>query len=58
MVYTVVGITFVMIFGMRLAYEEFFPEQEPELDGHPVRLNNSEIIPVVCYLNNEYVLYQ
>lgn len=47
MVYTVVGVMFIMIFGMRLAYEEFFPDQEPELDGHPVRINNSEIIPIV-----------
>jgi len=51
MVYTVIGITFIMIFGVRLAYEEFFPEQEPELDGHPVRLNNSEIIPMVHLCN-------
>lgn len=47
MAFTVVGIMFIMIFGVELAYEEFFPAQEPELDGHPVRFNNSEIIPMV-----------
>lgn len=36
-----------MLFGVEIAYQEFFPAQEPELDGHPVRINNSEIIPVV-----------
>lgn len=36
-----------MLFGVEIAYQEFFPAQEPELDGHPVRINNSEIIPMV-----------
>ncbi|XP_018343913.1 PREDICTED: probable palmitoyltransferase ZDHHC16 isoform X1 [Trachymyrmex septentrionalis] len=52
MVYTVVGVMFIMIFGVQLAYEEFFPDQEPELDGHPVRLNNSEIIPMTESLDH------
>ena len=46
MVFTVLGILFIMLFGVEIAYQEFFPAQEPELDGHPVRINNSEIIPV------------
>lgn len=36
-----------MIFGVEIAYQEFFPEHEPDLEGHPVRVNNSVIIPVV-----------
>ena len=36
-----------MVFGLEIAYEEFFPQQDPELDGHPVRINNTVIIPVV-----------
>lgn len=47
MIFTVIGVLFVMLFGVEIAYQEFFPAQEPELDGHPVRINNSEIIPVV-----------
>lgn len=47
MVFTVLGILFIMLFGVEIAYQEFFPAQEPELDGHPVRINNSEIIPMV-----------
>ncbi|XP_046623458.1 palmitoyltransferase ZDHHC16B isoform X1 [Neodiprion virginianus] len=46
MVFTVVGILFIMIFGVEIAYQEFFPEQDPDLEGHPVRINNSLIIPV------------
>ena len=38
-----------MLFGVEIAYQEFFPAQDPELDGHPVRINNSEIIPVVRF---------
>lgn len=47
MAFTVVGILFIMLFGIEIAYQEFFPAYEVELDGHPVRINNSEIIPVV-----------
>lgn len=47
MVFTVAGILFVMIFGAEIAYQEFFPEHDPELEGHPVRMNDSLIIPVV-----------
>lgn len=50
MVFTVLGILFIMLFGVEIAYQEFFPAQEPELDGHPVRINNSEIIPVVIII--------
>nr|XP_031842861.1 palmitoyltransferase ZDHHC16A [Nomia melanderi]XP_031842862.1 palmitoyltransferase ZDHHC16A [Nomia melanderi] len=46
MAFTVLGVLFVMLFGVEIAYQEFFPAQDPELDGHPVRINNSEIIPV------------
>lgn len=54
MAFTVVGILFIMIFGIEIAYQEFFPAHEAELDGHPVRINNSEIIPVVSLY---YILY-
>lgn len=47
MAFTVIGVLFVVSFGLEIAYEEFFPEQDPELDGHPVRINNTVIIPVV-----------
>lgn len=47
MAFTVLGITFIMIFGVEIAYQEFFPPGEPDLDGHPVRINNSQIIPMV-----------
>lgn len=47
MVFTVVGVLFIMVFGVEIAYQEFFPDQDPELNGHPVRINNSQIIPVV-----------
>ncbi|XP_014477873.1 PREDICTED: probable palmitoyltransferase ZDHHC16 isoform X3 [Dinoponera quadriceps] len=52
MAFAVFGFIFIMIFGVELAYEEFFPAQEPELDGHPVRLNNSEIIPMTESLDH------
>ena len=48
-----------MLFGVEIAYQEFFPAQEPELDGHPVRINNnSEIIPVVIILfaENKFII--
>ena len=47
MAFTVVGVIFIMVFGMEIVYEEFFPEQDPELDGHPVRINDTVIIAVV-----------
>lgn len=58
MVFTVLGILFIMLFGVEIAYQEFFPTQEPELDGHPVRINNSEIIPVVIILfaENKFIV--
>ncbi|XP_014208446.1 palmitoyltransferase ZDHHC16A [Copidosoma floridanum] len=47
MVFTVLGIIFIIVFGIQLAYEEFFLSPEPELEGHPVRIiNNSELVPV------------
>ncbi|PBC34906.1 palmitoyltransferase [Apis cerana cerana] len=46
------GILFIMLFGVEIAYQEFFPAQEPELDGHPVRINNSEIIPMTESLDH------
>ncbi|XP_026674225.1 palmitoyltransferase ZDHHC16 isoform X2 [Ceratina calcarata] len=46
------GVLFIMLFGVEIAYQEFFPAQEPELDGHPVRINNSEIIPVTESLDH------
>lgn len=52
MAFTVVGILFIMIFGIEIAYQEFFPAHEAELDGHPVRINNSEIIPVAESLDH------
>ncbi|XP_006563511.1 palmitoyltransferase ZDHHC16B isoform X2 [Apis mellifera] len=52
MVFTVLGILFIMLFGVEIAYQEFFPAQEPELDGHPVRINNSEIIPMTESLDH------
>ncbi|XP_063980173.1 palmitoyltransferase ZDHHC16 isoform X1 [Diachasmimorpha longicaudata] len=46
MAFTVTGITFLMLFGVEIAYKDFFLDQDVELDGHPVRINNSEIIPM------------
>ena len=45
--FTVAGILFIFIFGAQIAYEEFFLSPEPEPHGHPVRIQNSEIIPLV-----------
>lgn len=47
MAFTVLGITFIMIFGVEIAYQELFPDEDPELYGHPVRIVNNEIIPMV-----------
>ncbi|XP_024938502.1 palmitoyltransferase ZDHHC16A isoform X2 [Cephus cinctus] len=52
MAFTVVGILFIMIFGIEIAYQEFFPAQEPDLDGHPVRINDTMIIPVTESLDH------
>lgn len=52
MVFTVLGILFIIIFGVEIAYQEFFPAQDPDLDGHPVRINDSEIIPVTESLDH------
>ncbi|XP_012261316.2 palmitoyltransferase ZDHHC16B isoform X2 [Athalia rosae] len=52
MVFTVVGILFIMIFGVEIAYQEFFPEHDPDLEGHPVRVNNSVIIPMTENLDH------
>ncbi|XP_014235923.1 palmitoyltransferase ZDHHC16A [Trichogramma pretiosum] len=46
MVFTLIGIIFITIFGAQLAIEEFLLSPEPEIEGHPVRVNNSEIIPL------------
>ncbi|KAJ8686787.1 hypothetical protein QAD02_022581 [Eretmocerus hayati] len=46
MIFTVLGTVFIMVFGIQLAYEEFFLSPEPDLEGHPVRISNSEIIPL------------
>lgn len=47
MAFTVAGMVFIAVFGIQLAYEEFFLSPEAEIEGHPVRINNSEIIPLV-----------
>lgn len=52
MVFTVTGVIFLIIFGIPIAYEDFFLSPEPELEGHPVRINNSEIIPQVKFNNH------
>ena len=41
------GMVFIMIFGAEIAYEELWLGHDPELDGHPVRINDSQIIPMV-----------
>ncbi|XP_049812483.1 palmitoyltransferase ZDHHC16B isoform X3 [Schistocerca nitens] len=50
MVFTCLGVLFVIIFGFQLAYSEIWLEpddgEEEELEGHPVRFNNSVWIPV------------
>ncbi|XP_057335439.1 palmitoyltransferase ZDHHC16A [Microplitis mediator] len=46
MAFTVLGVGFLMLFGVEIAYQEYFPSQDPDLQGHPVRINNSVIIPV------------
>ena len=50
MAFTVAGVIFIITFGIQLAYEDYFLAPELELDGHPVRINNSEIIPVVIVI--------
>lgn len=56
MAFTVIGVLFIMVFGLEIAYEEFFPD-DPELDGHPVRINNSVIIPVVSSVFLKLILF-
>ncbi|XP_049827649.1 palmitoyltransferase ZDHHC16B [Schistocerca gregaria] len=50
MVFTCLGVLFVIVFGFQLAYSEIWLEpddgEEEELEGHPVRFNNSVWIPV------------
>ncbi|XP_011500193.1 PREDICTED: probable palmitoyltransferase ZDHHC16 [Ceratosolen solmsi marchali] len=52
MAFTGCGIIFLIIFGVQLAYEEFFPSSELEIDGHPVRIHNSEIISMTESLDH------
>nr|CAD7397412.1 unnamed protein product [Timema cristinae] len=49
MVYMVLGVFFLMVFGFELAYTEVWmnSDQEEELEGHSVRFNNSVLIRVV-----------
>lgn len=54
MVYMITGIIFVMIFGIKIAYEELYLsaddsyDDDPDLIGHPVRIiNNTVLVPVV-----------
>lgn len=47
MAYVAVGSLYLMVFGVQLAYEEVWLEDEDgPLEGHPVRINDSVIIPV------------
>nr|CAD7200079.1 unnamed protein product [Timema douglasi] len=48
MVYMVLGVFFLMVFGFELAYTEVWlnSDQEEELEGHSVRFNNSVLIRV------------
>lgn len=50
MVYMCLGVFFLIVFGFELAYTEVWLEDEDEdnIEGHPVRFNNSILIPVVC----------
>nr|CAD7568260.1 unnamed protein product [Timema californicum] len=49
MVYMVLGVFFLIVFGFELAYTEVWlnSDQEEELEGHSVRFNNSVLIRVV-----------
>lgn len=48
MVYMCLGVFFLIVFGFELAYTEVWLEDEDEdnIEGHPVRFNNSILIPV------------
>ena len=56
MAWMCIGVIFLIIFGVEILYAELFlissqeeDYEEMELEGHPVRINNSgAIIPVVC----------
>lgn len=58
MMYMVVGVLFLIIFGFEIAYLTICapPLDEPELIGHPVKFNQTgALTPVVCkivYLNS------
>lgn len=56
MAFTVAGCVFIMIFGVRLAYEEFFLSPEPEPEGHPVRLQNSQYVAVVISIYSQNLM--
>lgn len=52
MIYMVIGVTFLIIFGFDLAYEALWlgpvDGDDLELEGHPVKFNKSgALIPVV-----------
>lgn len=49
MVYMVIGVLFIMIFGFDLAYEIIFlhDPDEPELEGHPVKFNKTGALVAV-----------
>ncbi|XP_066991490.2 palmitoyltransferase ZDHHC16A isoform X2 [Anabrus simplex] len=47
MVYMCFGVLFLMIFGVQLAYNEvWLADEDDVLEGHPVRFNNSILIPM------------
>lgn len=47
MCFTIMGMAFIMIFGAEIAYEELWLDHDQDLDGHPVRFNDTQLIPVV-----------
>ena len=57
MAFVLLGVTFLIIFGAELAYEEVYLKSDDiddvELEGHPVKINKTgALIPVVCMPNN------
>lgn len=45
MVYTTLGVAFIIVFGVELFLERVWWAEE-ELEGHPMRVNNSVLVPV------------
>jgi hypothetical protein len=57
MVYMVLGVLFVILCGVDIAYSSIFlatdDPDEPELEGHPVKFNKTgALIPVVIQNNH------